>query len=83
MMGGHPNFVAMIKPALPLAATIFPNHPHAAQWKSEFMRFWNEWLDVYTRRANPRLNTCGGRWMENVACYWIASLMHAWSRPTP
>ncbi len=67
----------MVKPVLPLAATIFPNHPHAAQWKSEFMRFWNEWLDVYTRRADPRLNTQGGRWMENIACYWIASLRHA------
>ncbi len=77
MMGGHPNFVAMVKPDLPLAATIFPNHPHAAMWKSEFLRYWNEWLDVYTRRANPQLNTQGGRWMENVACYWIASLMHA------
>jgi hypothetical protein len=77
MMGGHPNFVAMIKPVLPLAATVFPNHPNAARWKSEFLRFWNEWLDVYTRRANPRLNTHGGRWMENVACYWLASLMHA------
>ena len=77
MMGGHPNFVVMAKPTLPLAATIFPKHPHAARWKSEFLRFWNEWLDVYTRRADPRLNTQGGRWMENVACYWIASLRHA------
>lgn len=77
MMAGHPNFVAMVKPVLPLAAAVFPDHPHAARWKSEFMRYWNEWLDVYTRRANPRLNAQGGRWMENVACYWMASLRNA------
>ena len=77
MMGGHPNFVAMAKPALLLAAAVFPNHPHAARWKSEFLRYWNEWLDVYTRRVNPGLGTWGGRWMENVACYWMASLKHA------
>jgi hypothetical protein len=77
MMGGHPNFIAEIKFSLPLAAAVFPKHPHAGTWKRQFMRYWNEWLYVYTRRANPRLHTQGGRWMENVACYWIASLDRA------
>jgi len=77
MMAGQPNFVFDAKGSIPVAVTTFPNHPHAERWKSEFTRFWSEWLDVYTRRANPRLNTHGGRWMENIACYWIASLMRS------
>lgn len=77
MMAGQPNFSIMIKYALPLAAAVFPTHPHAPRWKSEFMRYWNEFLDVYTRRANPQIATHGGRWMENIACYWIASLLHS------
>ncbi|MGB2821893.1 MAG: PA14 domain-containing protein, partial [Phycisphaerae bacterium] len=77
MMAGQPNFVFDAKGSIPMAVATFPNHPHAERWKSEFTRFWNEWLDVYTRRANPRLNTHGGRWTENIACYWVASLMRS------
>ena len=77
MMAGQPNFVFDAKGSIPVACVTFPKHPHAERWKNEFARFWGEWLDVYTRRANPRLNTYGGRWTENIACYWMASLMRS------
>ncbi|MBL7040000.1 MAG: hypothetical protein ISR77_15290 [Pirellulaceae bacterium] len=77
MMAGQPNFVFDAKGSIPMAVATFPNHPHAERWKNEFTRFWSEWLDVYTRRTNPGLNTHGGRWMENIACYWHASLLRS------
>ncbi len=33
------------------------------------MDFYNEWLDRYDRKAVPELDTRGGRWTENIACY--------------
>jgi len=69
MMGGHPNFAIDVKATLPLAVATFPNHPHAKMWRDEFMRFYDDWLEDYTRKGDPELNTLGGRWTENIACY--------------
>ena len=69
MLGGHPNFVMDIKVVLPLACATFPNHPHAKTWRDSFMSFYKEWLNIYARKDVPELNTKGGRWTENIACY--------------
>jgi len=69
MMGGHPNFVSERKMVLPIAAATFPNHPQAKMWRDSFMQFYSEFMDRYERKDVPELNTVGGRWTENIACY--------------
>jgi hypothetical protein len=58
-----------VKAGLPVAAAAFPNYPNAKAWRDSFMGFYNEWLDKYDRKDVPELNTKGGRWTENIACY--------------
>ena len=69
MLAGHPNFVMDVKTTLPLACATFPNHPRAKVWRDSFMSCYDEWLDQYDRKDVPELNTKGGRWTENIACY--------------
>jgi|GEM_PF-1494135 len=69
MLSGHPNFVMDTKQAIPFAVATFPNHPRAKAWRDSYMEFYNEWLDKYERKDAPELNTKGGRWTENIACY--------------
>lgn len=69
MLGGHPNFLMDVKCTLPIAAATFPTHPRAKIWRDSFMNCYNEWIDTYTRKAVPELNTKGGRWTENISCY--------------
>ncbi|CAN5821921.1 hypothetical protein BH09VER1_BH09VER1_47190 [soil metagenome] len=69
MLAGHPNFVMDVKTVLPLAAATFPTSPRAKLWRDSFMGYYKEWLDAYSRKDVPELNTRGGRWMENIACY--------------
>jgi len=69
MMSGHPNFVADVKAAVPIACATFPNYPRAKMWRDSFMDYYNEWLDRYDRKDVPELNTKGGRWTENISCY--------------
>lgn len=73
MLGGHPNFNLDIKQVLGLAAGIFPSHPHAARWRSEYMKNFNEVMEVWTRGDNPALHAVGGRWYENLPTYTNAS----------
>ena len=73
MLAGHPNFINSTKQIVPLALSTFPNHPKAKYWRDSFMSYINEFLDQYTHKAVPELNTKGGRWTENIACYWGAS----------
>ncbi|HUW33545.1 MAG TPA: Ig-like domain-containing protein, partial [Planctomycetota bacterium] len=75
MMAGHPNFVIYHKLQLARALAQWPHHPHAAQWKAEFMGFFNEWLDLFVRKADPDRNTLGGRHTENLPCYSVHSMM--------
>ena len=74
MLAGHPNFVMDVKSVLPVACATFPNHPRAKAWRDSFMGFYNEWLNTYDRKDVPELNTKGGRWTENIACYLGACL---------
>lgn len=74
MLGGHPNFIIDGKQGMALAAGMFPEHPDAAYWKGEFMDFYGKWLENYSRKDQPALNAAGGRWMENIATYALASL---------
>ena len=74
MMGGHPNFIMDVKQMPAIAAAAFPNHPKAKLWRDSFLQYVTEWLHVYTRQDVPELNTQGGRWTENIACYWGQSL---------
>ncbi|MCX7011057.1 MAG: hypothetical protein NTW86_00570 [Candidatus Sumerlaeota bacterium] len=69
MVSGHPNFLMDVKATLPIACATFPNHPRAKTWRDSFMSCYNEWLDQYDRKDVPELNTKGGRWTENIACY--------------
>ncbi|MBL7187726.1 MAG: hypothetical protein ISS70_15495 [Phycisphaerae bacterium] len=69
MLSGHPNFLMDIKSVLPVACATFPNHPRAKSWRDSFMSCYDEWLDRYDRKDVPELNTKGGRWTENIACY--------------
>lgn len=75
MLGGHPNFNMDIKQVLGMAAGIFPQHPHAARWKAEFMKDYNEVMNVWARDANPALHSEGGRWYENLPTYTNASFL--------
>jgi len=74
MLGGHPNFNIDVKAMLGMAAGIFPDHPHAARWKEEFMKNYNEMMEAWTRKANPERNAEGGRWYENLPTYTNATL---------
>ncbi len=69
MMSGHPNFVMDVKATIPVACATFPKYPRAKMWRDSFMSYYNEWLDRYDRKDVPELNTKGGRWTENIACY--------------
>jgi hypothetical protein len=69
MLSGHPNFAMDTKQALPFAVETFPNHPRAKAWRDSYMDFYTEWLDRYERKDVAALNTRGGRWTENIACY--------------
>jgi hypothetical protein len=69
MLSGHPNFVMDTKQAIPYAAATFPNHPRAKAWRDSYMDFYHQWLAKYERDDVPELNTKGGRWTENIACY--------------
>jgi len=69
MLSGHPNFVMDTKQAIPFAVATFSTHPKAKFWRDSYMDFYNEWLDKYERKDVPELNTKGGRWTENIACY--------------
>ena len=74
MMAGHPNFIMDVKQIPIIAAATFPNHPKARQWRDSFLAYAAEWFDRYTRKDVPELNTKGGRWTENISCYWGQSL---------
>ncbi|MCH7726198.1 MAG: hypothetical protein IH991_06940 [Planctomycetes bacterium] len=74
MMAGQPNFVMQVKQTVPTACGVFPNHPHAKQWRDSFEKFYNEWLEVYGRPTDVEHNAMGGRWTENIACYSGTSL---------
>jgi hypothetical protein len=74
MLAGHPNFIMDVKQIPIIAAAAFPNHPKAKQWRDSFLGYAGEWFDRYTRKDVPELNTKGGRWTENICCYWGQSL---------
>ena len=74
MMAGQPNFVMQVKQTMAIACGVFPRHPHAPRWRTSFMNFYKEWLDVYGRKADAAHNALGGRWTENIACYSGTSL---------
>ncbi|MFH1499951.1 MAG: hypothetical protein ABII82_19240, partial [Verrucomicrobiota bacterium] len=69
MLSGHPNFLMDAKQNVALAAAVFPDHPRASAWRDSFLGFYAEFLDRYARKDRPELNTRGGRWTENIACY--------------
>jgi hypothetical protein len=74
MMGGHANFIAGTKIALPLAAASFPSHPDAPQWKQTYLEFVDTWVKTYIRDVDPEYNLRGGRFYENIANYLPAAL---------
>jgi hypothetical protein len=74
MIGGNANFTVEHKQILGLASGAFPQHPAATKWKSEYMKFYNEFLDYFDRKSVPEKNTLAGRWYENVACYAATTL---------
>ena len=76
MLSGHPNFLMGVKLALPAACATFPNHPRAKVWRDSFMNCYNECIDKYNRKDVPELNTKGGRWTENIACYLGGCILH-------
>lgn len=74
MLGGHPNFAAEYKQVLGVVAGLFPLHPHAARWRDTYVKFWDEYLDRYVRKADPETGALGGRHTESIACYNYASM---------
>ena len=74
MTGGQPNFAMFFKQALGILPAVFPQHPHAARWRSEFFAFRDDFLRAYVRAAHPETGASGGRFMENVANYNFASM---------
>ena len=73
MLGGHANFNLDVKQVLPMAAAIFPRHPHSERWKQAYLEDWQEVLSVFVRQSNEGNNTEAGRWYENLATYSNAS----------
>ncbi|GAA3407421.1 Ig-like domain-containing protein [Paenibacillus hodogayensis] len=79
MLAGHANFIIDGKQAVAITAGMFPEHPDAADWKREFMAFYQEWVSYFTRPSNPSTHASGGRWYENSSTYSLASLRPAMS----
>ena len=75
MLSGHPNFAMDGIHTLAVAAATFPNSPRAKVWRDSFLDFFNEWIDTYMHKDVPELNTRGGRWTEDIACYTGQSLL--------
>ncbi len=75
MLSGHPNFLMDAKQNVALGLATFPNHPKAKAWRDSFLGYFDELLDKYERKDVPELNTRGGRWTENIACYWGQSMV--------
>ncbi len=74
MLAGHPNFISEAKFDLALASAIFPNHPKTEEWKNSYQTFMDEWVNEFTREADPSVNARGGRFTENISNYWVTSL---------
>jgi len=75
MLGGHPNFENDAKQNVVLGLASFPQHPKAKVWRDSFLAYFDEFLDKCERKDVPELNTKGGRWTENIACYWGQSMI--------
>ncbi|NOU66117.1 hypothetical protein GC096_18940 [Paenibacillus sp. LMG 31461] len=74
MLSGHPNFLSDVRGVPALMAVFFPEHPCAREWVEQFDRSleWN--MRVHTRSDQEQIDSRGGRWTENVACYVWAFL---------
>jgi hypothetical protein len=69
MFGGHPNFMADGKSALPITAFLFPDHPAVPAWLDEFEKFLLLAGRFYVRPPVGAWEARGGRWTESLATY--------------
>lgn len=74
MLAGHPNFLTDMRAVAGMMSALFPNHPHAAEWKEQFERTMALNMKYHVRPDVPQWEADGGRHTENLACYALANL---------
>lgn len=77
MLAGHANFLLDVKNIVGICAAMFPEHPHAKQWKEHYEKSAALVLKYHVRPEVKAWQARGGRYTESYGTYLWGSMKHA------